>query len=336
MVTIYDVARQAGVSAATVSRVLNGHVKVDPVLAGRVTDAVAQLGYRRNAVARNLRISQTTLWAVIVSDVQNPFFTSMVRGIEDVALSAGYSVVLCNSDENPEKESNYITAALAERMAGVVISPSSNRVDDVELLLQAGCPVVVIDRELDGLSTDTVLVDNEHGAQLGTAHLVEQGFRRIACIAGPRWLSTATQRLDGYGRALREAGQPVDPALVRHADFRERGGYEAMASLLDDNAAAPPDAVFAANNLMTIGAMECLVERGVTVPSDVAIVGFDAIPWADLIRPTLTTVAQPTYEVGRRAAQLLTKRLASPAAEPTRIVLPTALQIRASSIRATA
>lgn len=331
MATIYDVARHAGVSAATVSRVLNGHVKVDPALAERVTAAVAQLGYRRNAVARNLRTSRTSLWAVIVSDVENPFFTSMVRGIEDVASSAGYSVVLCNSDENPEKESNYIAAALTEQMAGVVISPSSNRVEDVKLLVESGCPVVVIDRELHGIDADTVLVDNVHGADLATTHLIEQGNTRIACIAGPRWLSTATQRLEGYGQALARAGMEVDDTLVRYADFREHGGHDAMASLLDQGAA--PDAVFAANNLMTIGAMECLVQRGLSVPDDVAIVGFDSIPWADLIRPTLTTVAQPTYEVGRRAAQLLTRRVGDPGGKSERVVLPTSLQIRGSSTR---
>ncbi|TDD66228.1 LacI family transcriptional regulator [Jiangella aurantiaca] len=331
MVTIYDVARHAGVSAATVSRVLNGHTQVDPTLAERVTSSVAELGYRRNAVARNLRRSRTTLWAVIISDVENPFFTAMVRGVEDIALTAGYSVVLCNSDENPEKESNYIAAALTEQMAGVIISPSSNRVDDVKLLQDAGCPVVVIDRELQGSPTDTVLVDNEHGAELATTHLVEQGYRRIACIGGPRWLSTATSRYEGYRRALTAAGLPLDPALLRFADFRERGGYEAMASLLDDG--AEPDALFAANNLMTVGAMECLVQRDRAVPADIAVVGFDSIPWADLIRPTLTTVAQPAYEVGRQAGQLLTRRLAKPDADVTRIVLPTQLQVRASSLR---
>lgn len=331
MATIYDVARQAGVSAATVSRVLNGHVKVDPAMTDRVNDAVARLDYRPNAVARSLRKAQTNLWAVIVSDVENPFFTSMVRGIEDVASAAGFSVVLCNSDENPEKESNYISAALTEQMAGVIISPSSNRVDDVDLLLDSSCPVVVIDRELYGVEADTVLVDNAHGANLATTHLIDQGNVRIACIAGPRWLSTATQRYDGYSQALAKAGQTVDESLVRFADFRERGGYDAMASLLDEG--TEPDALFAANNLMTIGAMECLVERGFSAPDDVSIVGFDSIPWAELIRPTLSTVAQPTYEVGRRAAQLLAKRHNAPDADPVRVVLPTELQVRRSSTR---
>lgn len=331
MATIYDVARRARVSPATVSRVLNGHAMVDPTLAERVNAAVAELGYRRNAVARNLRTSRTTLWAAIISDVENPFFTSAVRGMEDVASSAGYSVVLCNSDENADKESNYIAAALAERMAGVVISPSGTTAESINVLLESHCPVVVIDRELPGVRADTVLVDNEHGAELATAHLLEQGNRRIACITGPRWLSTATRRLSGYRKALRANNRRFDDALVRHADFRERGGYDAMASLLDHGAA--PDAVFATNNLMTIGAMECLVARGLSVPADMAVVGFDDIPWADLVRPSLTTVVQPAYEVGRTAAQLLTRRINQSDLEPHRVVLHTHLRVRGSSTR---
>lgn len=331
MTTIYDVARHAGVSAATVSRVLNGRSTVDAALAERVLAAVADLGYRRNAVARNLRKRQTSLWAVIISDVENPFFTSMVRGVEDVASAAGYSVVLCNSDENPEKESNYIAAALSERMAGVIISPSSLRVEDVNLLLDSGCPVVVVDRELKGVKGDSVLVDNEHGAEAATAHLIDQGYERVACITGPRRVATATQRLRGYRKALKTAGQPVDDSLIRVADFRERGGHDAMASLLDEGAA--PDAVFATNNLMTVGALECLAERGLAIPTDVAVVGFDEIPWADLVRPSLTTVAQPTYEEGRAAAELLTQRITDPTRKPERLILKTELRVRASSTR---
>jgi LacI family transcriptional regulator len=331
MSTIYDVARRAQVSAATVSRVLNGRHTVDPALAERVNAAVAELGYRRNALARNLRRRQSSLWAVIISDVTNPFFTSMVRGVEDVASSAGYSVVLCNSDEHFEKEANYITAALSEQMAGVIISPSSNRIDGVSTLLEAKCPVVVIDRELGGIQGDTVLVDNEDGAFRGTAHLLQQGYERIGCITGPRWLSTASGRLRGYRRALTEAGRPPDDALVRFADFRERGGYDAMASLLDGP--ARPDAVFVANNLMTVGALECMADRGLAVPRDLGLVGFDDIPWADLVRPTLTTVIQPTYEIGSTSAQLLLRRIDDADAEPRRVLLHTQLRVRESSIR---
>lgn len=331
MATIYDVARHARVSTATVSRVLNGHSTVDPALAERVRDAMAELGYRPNAVARNLRTQSTRLWTVIVSDIRNPFFTAMVRGVEDVASTAGYSVVLCNSDENPEKEVHYLTVARSEQMAGVIISPSSDVAGDVRTLRESGCPVVVVDRELRGVRGDTVLVDNEHGARTATAHLLDQGYERIACITGPRRFSTAARRLRGYRAALRSAGREPDDALVRYADFRDRGGQEAMASLLD--AGARPDAVFVTNNLMTVGALECLAARGIDVPGEVAVVGFDEIPWADLVRPSITTVEQPTYEEGRLAAELLTRRIADPDVPPVRKILPTRLRIRASSTR---
>lgn len=331
MATIYDVARRAQVSAATVSRVLNGRNTVDPDLADRVLKAVTDLGYRRNSMARNLRQQRSSLWAVIISDVENPFFTSMVRGVEDVASSAGYSVVLCNSDEDPAKEADYISVALEEQMAGVIISSSTDSAENISQLVEASCPVVVIDREIEGVEADAVLVDNEHGAEVATAHLIEQGFANIACITGPRHLSTAVQRLSGYWRALEAAGRPADESLVRYSDFRERGGHEAMAALLESGRA--PGAVFVANNLMTVGVMECLSERGVSVPGDVGVVGFDEIPWADLVRPSISTVAQPTYDEGRRAAQLLVQRLAEPDVVPTREVLESTLHVRDSSTR---
>jgi LacI family transcriptional regulator len=330
MATIYDVAQQAGVSAATVSRVLNGHPSVDPQLAERVRAAVEELDYRPNALARNLRRSRTSLWAVIISDVGNPFFTSLVRGVEDVAQSSGYSVVLCNSDEDPEKEANYVTVALAEQMAGVIVSPSG-QAEGVKRLLDAGTPVVLIDREVPGVNVDSVLVDNEHGAAEATTHLIASGYQRIGCITGPATLSTAERRLRGYRQALTDAGRTYDEALVRHSDFREHGGYESMASLLD--ADVKPDAVFVANNLMAVGALECLVARNVSVPDEMGIVGFDDLPWADLVRPALTTVGQPTYELGRTAAQLLAERIGEAEKSPSTVVLKTELHVRATSHR---
>ncbi|MFV2020446.1 LacI family DNA-binding transcriptional regulator [Micromonospora sp. LOL_023] len=330
MATIYDVARRAGVSPATVSRVVNGHANVDPTLAERVRCAMNELDYRPNAVARNLRRSRTTLLAVVISDIGNPFFTALVRGVEDVAQQTGYSVVLCNTDEDPAKEARYLNAVLAEQVAGVIISPSGPTTD-LERLTTARVPVVVIDRQLHGSRIDTVLVDNEHGAQLATEHLVESGYRRIACITGRWGVYTACSRLNGYRRALAAAGQPYQAELVRHADFRADGGYQAMADLLRLD--PRPDALFAANNLMTVGAVECLVDQGIDVPSAVGVVGFDDLPWAHLVRPALTTVSQPTYQLGETAARLLTERIADPDRAATTVTLPTKLQVRESSIR---
>lgn len=330
MATIYDVARRAGVSPATVSRVVNGHANVDPTLADRVRCAMSELDYRPNAVARNLRRSRTTLLAVVISDIGNPFFTALVRGVEDVAQQTGYSVVLCNTDEDPDKEARYLNAVLAEQVAGVIISPSGPDTD-LERLTAARVPVVVIDRQLQGSRIDTVLVDNEHGAQLATEHLVESGYRRIACITGRWGVYTACSRLNGYRRALAAAGQPYQEELVRHADFRADGGYQAMADLLRLD--PRPDALFAANNLMTVGAVECLVDQGIDVPSAVGVVGFDDLPWAHLVRPALTTVSQPTYQLGETAARLLTERIADPDRAATTVTLPTKLQVRESSVR---
>ncbi|WP_020576000.1 LacI family DNA-binding transcriptional regulator [Actinopolymorpha alba] len=337
MPTIYDVARLAKVSPSTVSRVLNGKLTVDEALAKRVRKAASDLDYRPNALARSLRRSQTNLWAVLVSDINNPFFTALVRGVEDVAQQAKYSVVLCNSDENPDKEADYIAAILAEQMAGVIISPtnrsisSSSRSAPMRQLLAASVPLVAIDRQLRGATVDIVTVDNTHAAQLATDHLVSEGFSRIACITGPRDISTAQQRLEGYRRALRASGRDVDSRLIRYADFREAGGHAAMGDLLDHT--PRPDAVFATNNLMTVGALECLVDRGVSIPADVGVFGFDDVPSATLIRPPLSTITQPTYDIGRTAAELLLQRIADPSRPPSRAVLPTELHVRASSLK---
>jgi LacI family transcriptional regulator len=331
MTTIYDVAKHAGVSPATVSRVLNGQ-KVDRALAQRVHQATAELGFRLNAVARNLRRSRTTLWAVIVSDIGNPFSTSLVRGVEDAAQAAGYSVVLCNSDENLKKEADYVSVAVSEQMAGVIISPASERSSDVSTLLEANVPVVAIDRSIRSVELDSVRVDNAHGAAEATAHLLAVGYQRVACITGPRRATTASQRLKGYERAHRAAGIAVDSQLVRHADFRQQGGYDAMSALLA--LPVPPDAVFVANNLMTVGALACLADNRIDISTGMGIVGFDDIPWASLIRPSLSVVKQPAYEVGQTAGHLLIQRIAQPSRPPSTVVLPTSLSIGGSSSRA--
>jgi LacI family transcriptional regulator len=328
MATIYDVARRAEVSPATVSRVVNGRANVDPELAERVRRAMRDLDYRPNAVARNLRRSRTSFWAVIISDIGNPFFTAVFRGLQDVAQPAGFSVLLCNTDNDPQREEQYVDAAMAEQIAGVIISPTVAS-PHVRRLVEARVPVVVIDRQLPDTPVDTVLVDNVHGATQATRHLIESGYQRIACITGPADLYTAERRLDGYRRALQTAGRPYDESLVRFADFRQDGGHRAMESLLAER--HRPDAVFVANNMMTVGALECVLDRGIDVPNELGVVGFDDMPW-NLVRPALTTVSQPTYELGRSAAELLTTRMAEPDRDRATLTLPTHLWVRESSI----
>lgn len=198
MPTIYDVAQLADVSPATVSRVINQRGNVDPQMTDRVLAAVKALDYRPNSVARNLRRQTAAVWTLIISDIENPHFTSLVRAVEDVAQPAGHSVFLCNSDEDVDKERHYIDVALSERAAGVIISPASDRRSTIAPLLERGMPVVTIDRELRSSPVSAVVTDNAGGARQATAHLLESGYTRVACITGPLRTSTATQRLAGY------------------------------------------------------------------------------------------------------------------------------------------
>lgn len=331
MSTIYDVARLAAVSPATVSRVLNGGSGVNVQMAERVRASVEMLGYRPNVVARNLRRKVAAVWALIISDIENPHFTALVRGVEDVARSNGYSVVLCNSDEELAKERDYVEVALAERMAGVVISPWSDRDSAIGPLLDAGVPVVTIDRRLTASPVNAVVVSNRRGAQEATRHLLEGGYARVACITGPTRTTTAAQRLAGYRSALREAGCQPDPELLRVADYKELGGANAVRSLLDMS--DPPDALFVANSLMTMGALGFLAEAGIRIPEEMGIVCFDDLPWARFVSPRLTAVAQPTYDLGRTAAEMLVQRAGDPAAPVRTVTLPTQLVVRESSRR---
>lgn len=327
MVTIRDVAREAGVSVATVSRALNNSPNVDPGYAERARAAAARLGYRPNYVARNLRRQSTEMIALIISDVSNPFFTAIARGVEDVAQREGYSVLLCNSDENSAKESTYLGVAEQQRVAGVILSPHQAG-SDIARLRSAGIPVVVVDRPLSD-DVDTVLSESREGARLGTRHLIDAGWRRPACVTGPVSATTATLRLLGYRDAVQEAGLPE---ISAQSIFQQSGGSAATRDLL--SRAEPPDALLIANAQMALGALDEIRRRGIEVGRDIGLVTFDDAPWAPLITPPMTVIAQPAYDIGSHAAELLLDRVRSPDAQaPQRLVLPTSLIVRGSSRR---
>jgi LacI family transcriptional regulator len=330
-VTIRDVAAAAQVSPATVSRVLNGQIQVADELRVRVEVAVAQLGYRPNGLARSLRMQATMVLGVVIADVTNPFFTAMVRGIEDTAQAAGYSVVLANADEDLAKERCYLEVAAAEQMAGVVLSPASSRRTDVSLLARHGIPLVTVDRQLSDPDIDSVSINNHLAARQVTEHLADQGCRRIAFVSGPSVTSTGQRRLAGYRTALKARGLDSGDDLVKQADFRVEGGYEATLDLL--SARRRPDGLLVSNNLMALGALQALQEKGVDIPGDIAFASFDGISWARTLRPTLTVVEQPTYEIGRRAAALLLARIRGEKGPAQKVVLPAELKIGESSTR---
>lgn len=328
MATISDVAIRAGVSTATVSRALNGKSTVDPELAARVLAAAGELGYRPNGPARNLRRQETSVLALIISDVENPFFTAISRGVEDVAHSAGYSVVLCNSDDSPDKEREYVEVALQERVAGVLVSPTG-RGDSADRLRSHHTPVVALDRPLPHFLGDTVLVDNRLAAKQATVHLAEQGYRAIGCVTGPRGVLTADERLAGYRDGLRASQRTSSPALIRRSEFKAAGAKHAAHYLLTQD--DPPDALLVANNTMAVGVLETLADLGLRPGRDVGVVAFDDAPWTTLLAPPLTVVAQPAYDMGRIGAQLLLNRIGEDGTEGTTTTLSAQLVIRGSS-----
>ena len=329
--TISDVARAARVSPATVSRALNGTGPVSPARAARVRDAAERLGYLPSGPARALRRQVNQVWAAIVADIGNPFFTAVVRGIEDGARAEDHRLVLCNSDEDVDTERSYVDVVVAERMAGVVIAVASPAESDLRPLLDRGIRVVAVDRRPVDADVDSVAVDNRLGAETATRHLLEHGSVRVACITGPERVDTANERLQGYRDAHTHLGVPVDRALVRRADFKLEGGYRTARSLLESP--SPPDALFVANEPMTIGALRALRELDRRIPDDVALVGFDDAPWTTLLSPQVTVVSQPAYEIGRAAAELLAS--AGGTGPARHVVCSPTLIIRESSIRHT-
>jgi DNA-binding LacI/PurR family transcriptional regulator len=323
------VAREAGVSMTTVSHALNGTRFVAEETKQRIFAAVERLKYEVNSVAQSLKSDKSHAIGLLITDISNPFFTSLVRGVEDVANRAGYSVILCNTDEDSEKELSYLRMLRRKRVDGILLAPTGTRQPFMDAVVEGGFPVVCIDRRSPGAPCDTVLVDNVGGARAAVDHLIDLGHRRIGVISGLAPVGTSSERLAGYREALRAHGLREDPALVQEGNSRLDGGYHRMLELLD--LPTPPTAVFTTNNLMTLGALGALQARGVGVPDDVAVVGFDDFEWAVVLRPRLTTVAQPTYEIGETAARLLLERIEKkPDVAPRRVVLPTRLLVRES------
>jgi len=330
MANIQDVARLARVSIATVSRVLNGTAYVEAEVAARVRAAAEELQYQPSRAARTLRGNHSTIIGLLITDIQNPFFTSLVRGVEDMAQRNGYSLILCNSDEDARKERQYVEVLCAERVAGAIVVPTRENQRTFKLFQEHNIPVVAVDRRVKDSEIDVVLVDNVRGAREATGHLIANGYRRIGMISGPALTTSGRERLEGYRQALHEAGLAYDPALVRSGSFKEKSGQELTRELLDLE--TPIDALFGANNLMTVGALTAISERGLRIPDDIALVGFDEMPWATL--GSVTTVTQPVYDIGSTAALRLFQRLQNKnTATITRqeIVLAPTLNIRNSS-----
>ena len=331
MASLQEVAARAKVSIATVSRVLNKSDKVVAETRAVVEQALRDLGYRPSRVARRLRMKdgRAHLVGLIIPDIQNPFYAEIARGVEDAAYAAEYALLLCNSDENLEKERFYLDVMTSESVDGVVLPPFDETDAAVIELVKTGMPVVCVDRSLAKVKTDLVEVDNYRGAFDAASHLIEKGHRNIGMIEGRTHVSTSRERRRGYLDALAEAGIPVRKDLIRAGDFRQESGRLLAGELLDLR--KPPTALFVFNNLMTVGALAAVHQRGLKVPKDVAIVGFDDLPWAESLDPPLTVVRQPAYDVGRQAMEMLLKRIMEPARPPVTVRLLPELVIRRST-----
>lgn len=331
-VTIGDVARKAGVSVATVSRVINETAYVSPELADAVWEAIRELRYRRDALARGLKTRTSGTIGVIVSNILNPFYTALVRGIEDTASELGFNMVLCNTDENPGKMLNYLRVLHEHRMDGIVLAsaPETTAQGRTELKSVAShVPVVLVDRRSSLIDASTVLVDNVSGARDAVAHLIELGHERIGIVTGPSETTTGRDRLAGYRLAHEEYNIPIDENLIRSTEFTTLPAQKATRELLMTH--PRPTALFMGNNLMTIGALRSIRQLGLKITEDISIVGFDDPEWSEIISPTLTAVAQPTYELGVSAMTLLHRHMQGDQDVPRELVLSCSLVVRDST-----
>lgn len=328
---IEDVAREAGVSTATVSRVLAGKPYVSEELRRRVLEAARALNYRPSRVARSLRVQRSRIIGLIISDIQNPFFTSIVRAVEDVAQQQQYSVFLCNSDEDSDKEATYVELMLAEQVSGLIVAPTARSNDLYRKLVAMQVPVIAIDRRVSDVAMDMVVCDNVRAAREVVSHLVEGGYRRIAAVLSGLEISTGAERYQGYVEALTSHGLAVQPELVRTGSPRTPNGYAMTMDLLQQS--PPPDAIFAGNNLLTVGALHAIHDLGLRIPEDIGFAAFDEMDWMFLVKPALTVVKQPTYEMGQRAAELLLQRIADPSRPAQVVTLQPTIKLRESSRR---
>lgn len=330
MITIADVAKRAGVSKMTVSRVINNSGYISPKTRARVEQAIAELGYIPNALARSLRFKQTRTIALIVTDITNPFFTTVARGVEDMANDQGFSVIFCNTDESPDEEAQYVNVLLQKQVDGLLLVPTGGATEIVEFLNNHTVPFVLLDRRVPGMAVDIVLCDSERSAYDIVEHLIDLGHQRIAALGGSANITSSIDRVKGYRRAMIEAGLKNEAHRAYFTSFTIEGGYCAAQQALAEQPL--PTAFFATNNFIAIGAMRLLKERGLSVPDDVSVVSFDDLPAAIVLDPFLTVIEQHAYEMGRQATQLLLNRLYGKGpTEPQEILIPTDLIIRRSS-----
>jgi DNA-binding LacI/PurR family transcriptional regulator len=326
--TIYDVARLAGVSTATVSRALNDTGQIAPPTRAAIDAAIEQLGYHPNTAARSLVTRSTQTLALLLPDITNPFYAELVRGIQERALEAGHTMLLCTTEGDPEREEQYLNLLRAKQVDGVLVDGLVLPPPRITRFVRDGLPIVCLDRDIDSTLVPLVQVDNRLGARLATQHLLDLGHRVVAHVTGPAGLGISEQRIAGFRAAHNALGYNVDERLIAVGSFTEEGGYEATQELLESREFT---ALFAANDLSAIGALRALVDARLEVPNDVSVVGFDDIRLAQFTIPPLTTVHQPASAIARTATELLLELAAGRSVTQMRHLLAPELVVREST-----
>jgi DNA-binding LacI/PurR family transcriptional regulator len=288
---------------------------------------VEALAYSPNRIARNLRSKQSNVIGLIVSDIENPFFQQVSRAVEDTAHEQGYSVMLCNNDENPDKEKRYLRLLRDENVAGVILSPTRQTADNFSETSDLNIPMVVIDRRVSNAQVDNILIDNAQAAYTLVTHLIEHGYRRIGAIFG-MGSTTGRERREGFVRALKEHDLQPSTDLAKYANPKEEDGFNTALKMLQ--LPEPPEAILTSNSLLAAGALRALRESKKTIPEEVAFASFDETTWAKLVVPALTVIEQPTHDIGRTATELLIKRIQDPTRSTREITLKSKLIVRQS------
>ncbi|MGM3175974.1 ribose operon transcriptional repressor RbsR [Dickeya lacustris] len=329
MATMKDVARLAGVSTSTVSHVINNNRFVSDVIRARVMKAVDQLNYAPSALARSLKINQTRTIGMLLTASSNPFYAEVVRGVERCCYERGYSLILCNTEGDHHRLSRSLETLLQKRVDGLLVMCTESRMPSPEITRRyPSIPMVMMDWAPFEGSSDVIKDNSLQGGEMATQYLIAQGYRKIACIAGPQDKTTAHNRLEGYRRAMQAAGLPIPANYEVIGDFEFEAGFRAMQTLLA--LPEPPEAVFTGNDAMAVGVYRALYDAGLAIPDDVAVVGYDDIELARYMTPPLTTIHQPKDELGELAIDTLLYRLEHPDIEHSVLVLTPELIVRGS------
>jgi len=329
-VTMRDVAREAGVSVNTVSRALAGKPDVSPETRARVLEVAERLGYRPNKLARGLRSNKTFTLGVIVTDIANPFFAELVKGVEEAARGRGYSILLGDTGEDPAKEEAAIQVMMAERVDGLLITPVQSSRQALEEVMDSGFPVVLMGRYFPDLEAPFVVTDDVHGAIMAVEHLIALGHEHIGHVAGPLHISSARDRLLGYRKALEAHGIPLRDDYVLQGAVTLEDGYIAGKKLLKLNPL--PTAVFAYSDFVAVGIMQAILEAGLRIPEDVSLVGYDDIVFSAYTKVPLTTIRIPKRKLGKEAVHLLISRLGNRRNIPSHKKLKVDLVVRDSTM----